>query len=96
MRVVLSRRAEADLAEITDYIALDSPTRAESFEDELLAQSRKIGLSPLAYVARPELGHGIRSCAYGRYGLFFSVREDAVVIERILHGSRDILGIFQP
>jgi plasmid stabilization system protein ParE len=52
MRVVLSRRAEADLAEITDYIAIDSQARADSFEDDLLAQSRRIGRSPLVYVAR--------------------------------------------
>jgi hypothetical protein len=48
----VSRPVEADLAEITDYIALDIPARADSFEDELLAQCRKIGRSPLVYAAR--------------------------------------------
>jgi plasmid stabilization system protein ParE len=62
MRVVLSRRAEEDLAKITDYIALYSPARVHSFEDELLAQCIKIGLSPMAYVAQPEhhlMGRGL-------------------------------------
>lgn len=36
MRVRVSRRAEMDLIEITDFIALDNPERANQFEDELL------------------------------------------------------------
>jgi toxin ParE1/3/4 len=48
MRVRLSRRAEMDLAEITDFIALDNPERAYEFEDELLERACKILWRPLA------------------------------------------------
>ncbi len=48
MRVRISRRAEMDLVEITDFIALDSPERADQFEDELLERTQKISLAPLA------------------------------------------------
>jgi len=40
-----------DLAEITDFIALDNAERAYEFEDELLEKAREISLSPLDYVA---------------------------------------------
>ena len=42
------------------------------------------------YVARPELGAGLRSCAHGRYVVFFRVDDTVVRIERILHGARDL------
>ena len=49
MRVRLSRRAEADLVEITDLIAIDNPERATDFEDELLEHAHKIAQTPLGY-----------------------------------------------
>ncbi|AGY59062.1 type II toxin-antitoxin system RelE/ParE family toxin [Gloeobacter kilaueensis] len=70
MQVVLSKRAELDLEEITSFIALDDPAAAERFEDKLLEHTRAIGLAPLAYRARPDLGANIRSCAHGRYLIF--------------------------
>lgn len=47
MRVRVSRLAEMDLAEITDFIALDNPERAWQFEEELLECTQKIALAPL-------------------------------------------------
>jgi toxin ParE1/3/4 len=90
MRVRVSRRAEIDLAEITDFIALDNPERAFEFEDELIARAHKIGETPQAYAERPELKEGVRSCAYGAYVIFFTIDDQGVRIERILHGSRDL------
>jgi toxin ParE1/3/4 len=67
MGVVFSVRAEQDLEEIGDYIAVENPARAVSFIKEIREHCSKIAMSPLAYVARPELGKEIRSCAHGRY-----------------------------
>jgi toxin ParE1/3/4 len=86
----MSRRADVDLAEITDFIALDNSERAFEFEDELVAQARKIAQAPLGYVERPELKEGLRSCAYGDYMIFFTIDDQGIRIERILHGSRDL------
>lgn len=44
----------------------------------------------MAYVARPELGDSLRSCAHGRYVIFFRPFESAVRVERILHSAMDI------
>lgn len=48
MRTRMSRQAEKDLAEITDFVALDNPERADSFEDELIEHARQIGRAPFA------------------------------------------------
>jgi toxin ParE1/3/4 len=66
MRVRVSRRAEMDLAEITDFIALENPERADQFEDELLEHARKIAFAPLAYAERTDLGPTTAIlCAWG-------------------------------
>lgn len=86
----MSRQAEMDLGEITDFIALDNPERAYRFEDELLQHAHKIARTPFAYVERQDLAPGLRSCAHGAYVIFFRIDADSVRIERILHGARDL------
>ncbi len=86
----MSRLAEMDLAEITDFIALDNPEGAYRFEEELLECAPKIARAPLAYVERRELKPGLRSCAHGAYIIFFTLNKEGVRIERILHGARDL------
>jgi len=97
MRLELSPLAQTDLEAIGDYIALDSPANALKFIQTLREQCKKIAQSPMAYVARPELGDGLRSCAHGRHVIFFIPTGDFVRIERILHGALDIQsGLFDP
>ena len=95
MQVIFTVQAEHDLEEIGDYIAADNPSRAVSFVQELRAHCAKIAAAPLAYAARPELGDDIRGCTHGRYLILFQPARDAVLIVRILHGSRDLPLIFQ-
>jgi toxin ParE1/3/4 len=90
MRLELSPLAESDLEAVGDYIAADSPGNAMRFIQSLREQCNKIAKSPMAYVARPELGDRLRSCAYGRYVIFFQSGVDVVRIERILHSALDI------
>lgn len=88
--ITFSRLAERDLEDIADYIAQDNPRRALSFVIELRSQCSKIAEAPQAYRARPELGEGIRSCAYGSYVIFFQENPSGLAIVRILHGAMDI------
>ena len=90
MRLEFSPAAEDDLEESGDYIALDSPATAVQFIAKLRDQCERLLKSPLGYVARPEVGEGIRSCAHGRYVLFFRAGANVLRIERILHSARDI------
>ena len=96
MRLEFSPLAEADLEAIGDYIAQDSPGNALRFIQGLRQQCQKIRLAPTAYVSRPELGDGLRSCAHGRYVLFFRDSEGLVRIERILHSALDIRSELMP
>jgi toxin ParE1/3/4 len=95
MRTFLSQLAERDLEEIADYIARDDPRRALSFIDELRRQCARIGDTPKAFSARPELGAGVRSSPYGRYVIFFRAGKDRVLILRVLHGARDSANQFR-
>jgi toxin ParE1/3/4 len=69
---------------------MDSPGNALRFIQGLRAQCQKICQAPLAYIARPELDAGLRSCAHGRYVIFFRPTADLVRIERILHSAMDL------
>ncbi|WP_413726400.1 type II toxin-antitoxin system RelE/ParE family toxin [Sodalis sp. RH16] len=90
MKLRISPLAGQDVAAIGDYIAQDNPARAFSFTHELLEQCKLIGENPWIYRERPELGKRRRCCTYGRYVLVYDTRNDEVLIERVLHGSRDI------
>ena len=94
IRLVFTPLAEQDLEAIADHIAADNPVRALSFVRELRAQCQQITLNPPGYRLRPEVGERIRSCAHGRYVIFFESNPDVVVIVRILHGARDIPAVF--
>ena len=95
MQVVFTAQAEQDLEEIGDYIAADNPSRAVTFIREIRDHCDKIAKSPLSYIARPELGDGIRTCAHGRYLIVFQPSDQDVLIIRVLHGARDIPSFFQ-
>jgi len=96
MQLELSPAAQDDLEAIGDFIAQDSPVNAVQFVTALRVQCMRLTKAPMAYVARPELGDGLRSCAHGRYVIFFRPTTDMVRIERILHSARDIQAELNP
>ena len=85
-----SARAVDDLDGIVEYIARDNPPRAFSFADELRQHCEKIAGAPASAPLRPEIAEGIRLAPFGRYLILYSVASDHVLIERIMHGARDI------
>ena len=87
-RLLLSPRAAADLEGIGDYIARDNPRRAVSFVTELHLHCARIAASPASFPLREELAAGVRMAVHGRYLIFFREEQDAVRIERVLHGAR--------
>ncbi len=92
--VIVSRRAEHDLADIADYISPDFPQRALSFIEELEAYFISIGERPLSFTSRPEWGADKRSAVYGRYVIVFRTYDDHVEILRVVHGARDLDELF--
>ena len=90
MQLFVTPLAEQDLEDIGDYIALDNPSRAMTFVQELYEHCQKICLNPDVYRRRPELADSIRSCAHGNYVIFFEATAVQVNIIRVLNGARDI------
>ncbi len=91
-RLVVSPRAAADLDEIANYIARDNPRRALSFVAELETTCRAVATNPALYPAGNEIAAGLRMAVHRRYLIFFRDQPEAnaVRIERVLHGARDL------
>ena len=98
MPVVTKRpRALADLIEIWEYIADDSPANATRFLE--LVEDKHDGLArqPAMGRARDELADQLRSFPIGRYVAYYVPLADGIDLVRMLHGSRDISELnFQP
>ena len=93
-RLVILPAARMDLIEIGDFIALDNPERAASFVAEIESRMIEVAERPGSFPARDELHKGLRSARHGRYLIFFVKAGDEVRIVRVLHGARDLPGIF--
>ena len=87
--------AEADLDEIWDYIAEDSPERASNLLRKLHAKMQTLATNPNIGRKRDELLPGLRSFPYGNYVIFYLPIENGIEIVRVLQGSRDIEQVFQ-
>jgi toxin ParE1/3/4 len=82
--------AYADMDSIADFIRRDNPERAETFSDELSRKIETVAERPLSFPARPEFGQAMRSALHGSYLILFRFDGDEVVIQRVVHGARDI------
>lgn len=92
----VNRRPQAltDILEIWDYIADDDAGAADRWIDRLDAAFNLLATQPLMGRARPELATGVRSFPFGRYVIFYAPLDDGIDVVRVLHGARDIDGIF--
>ncbi len=93
-RLVFTPAARNDLMVIGSYIADDDPVRAESFVAELEATARQAAQRPRSFPARNDISPGLRSAVHGRYLLLFRELKDEVRIVRVVHGARDLQGMF--
>ena len=85
--------ADADLVEIFDFIAQDSPNRALSYLEKL---DKRIGLLEqhplLGRIPRhPKLReYGYRVLIVESYLVFYIIRGQTIEIQRVVHGSRNL------
>ncbi|NJM59811.1 MAG: type II toxin-antitoxin system RelE/ParE family toxin [Oscillatoriales cyanobacterium RU_3_3] len=92
--IVKRPRAELDLLDIWDYIADDSFDRADEFLDRVEAKLQTLARNPGLGRKREELLVGLQSFPIDNYLVFYREIENGIDVIRILHGSRDIEGIF--
>ena len=91
MSQILKRpRAKADLAEIWDYIAEDSESRADTFIETMGGKLQTLADNPSIGRARDILGESVRSFPVGRYVIFYLPLQDGIDVVRILHSARDL------
>lgn len=90
-RVDITPAAEADIAEIWDYIAQDNPETATSFILRLEEQIGTLERFPerCPSIAENEsLGTTYRHLLHGNYRTIFKLMGTRVIIMRVLHGAR--------
>ncbi len=97
MKVVWTAAAQTDLAEISDYIALDNPSRAVTFINEIVDAGEAIADMPRAFPLVQELEHrAIRRRLYGRYLIFYRLDVETVQILHVAHAARDYVRALFP
>jgi len=82
------RKALANLDEIAEFIAQDSPENARAFVAEIIEQTERLIDQP--NIGRPGRVPGTRELvvADGRYIVPYRVRRGAVEILRVMHHAR--------
>lgn len=90
--VVISRKARADLRSIADFIAADNPSRSVSFVAELRERCLSLSRTPMQGRPAPEIAPEVRILVFRSYLILHRVRDEAVLIDRVLHSARDRSG----
>lgn len=93
----ITRLAQADLDEVWNYIFTESgsETTADRALDFLGERFDVLAEWPRSGRRRDDLRRGYRSYAAGNYVVFYRLRGNTVVIQRVLHGRRDIAALLR-
>ena len=94
---IRSPQARSDLLEIWFYIATNSGSLdvADRLIDSITDRFVLLASFPNIGRARDlDLRSGLRSFPVGEYVIFYRIQKEDVLILRVLHGSRDIEGLF--
>lgn len=92
--VRLTSLAQQDLSDIWLFIAEDSIRNADRYITLLHSKAQLLADSPGIGPMRPELGENVQSYPWNNYVLFYRRITDGIELPRVLHGARDIEGIF--
>ena len=90
-KVDIAETAEADVAEIWEYIAQDKPEAATAFVLRMEEQVGTLDRFPERCPLAPEnelLGADSRHLLDGNYRTIFKIVGSRVIILRVLHGAR--------
>jgi toxin ParE1/3/4 len=90
----LDPQAERDVFDITTWMAVESMMRADKFAVAIGKALDRLGVFPEMGRAAPDLGDDRRIWLVWDYLLIYRVTSDEVIIERILHGARDLDALF--
>ena len=90
-KIIWSPEAIADLVDLRDYIARDSPTYAAAMAERILAATDRLSDFPLSGREVPELDDiSIRELVISSFRVIYRVRAESADIAAIVHGARRI------
>jgi toxin ParE1/3/4 len=88
--VVVTAEAEADLEQITAYVAERSPQNALKPVRELRDRCESLVDTPRGYPLVPRYEQfGIRRRPFGNFLIFYRVGAETIDVVHVLHGARD-------
>ena len=87
--LILTDPAKADLDDIHDYIAGDSPNAAERFTTELIADLHRVAGLGYSGSNRGWIKASLRLHVYGNFCAYFRIDDQNFIVLRIVRGSRD-------
>ncbi|MBH0201473.1 MAG: type II toxin-antitoxin system RelE/ParE family toxin [Nitrospira sp.] len=91
-----SLTAGTDLQEIEDFIARDSVLHAITFVDYIVESAETFLKTPLIGRVVPEFNRqDLREVIFRGYRIVYLVQNDEVLILRVVHGARDLLGLIR-
>ena len=93
-RYIISPAAEMDLLAIWLHIAADNPRAADEVGDRITAVFATLSRNPSAGRSRDDWGAGLRSLPVGSFIIVYRLLSDAIEIARVVHGARDLPGLF--
>lgn len=97
-KIIWTNPALEDVKHIFEFVAKDSPDRAEKLALELLdAPEKRLGMFPESGSPIAELADlGVREIYYQSYRILYVHRRGGCLIVACIHGSRDMLKALDP
>jgi toxin ParE1/3/4 len=91
MRVTFDPAARAELDDIFQWIAKDSPRAAHELIARIEAKVMRLELAELTHMGRPGLVEGTRELLEWPYIIVYKVFEDRgeIVVLTVVHGAQD-------
>ena len=90
LRIRVSRRAQADIKRLFVYTAHHwDVDQANRYQHQIGDAFRELAQFPFIVVERPDIATGIRSWLVGSHVVLYRIREDELVITRVVHSRQD-------
>ena len=87
--------AAADLDHIWLFIAEDDIAAADALIDRFTEIFGLLCRQPAMGAPTPELAEGLHRFPFRDYVIFYTVDAKRLLVERVLHGARDIEALFE-
>lgn len=93
-RCIRTRRARQDLVGIWRHIAADNLAAADGLLDRIDERCARLVESPRLGAPRDDIRPGLRYVVVGEYLILYRIVDEGILIVRIVHGRRDLFGLF--